>query len=571
MIHFHKISMKNFLSIGNQPIEVQFDNFDKTLVMGTNGTGKSGTVIDSLNFALFGKPFRKIRKPELVNAINEKDMRVELEFNIGDVEYKVVRGLYPSVFEIWQNGTLINQDAKAKDYQKVLEQIVSMNEKTFRQIVVLGSSSYIPFMRLTTGDRRIIMDNLLDIGVFTNMRNVVKSKLSDLKDEHQQLKYDIDIQKNSLEHKKSHLDELNTRRSSIVNENKEKLESLNNEIETYWNESVRLQEEADSIDVGDIEKVRSNIKELNDYNSKIQYSLKDLSKNKSFFQENDSCPTCSQSIDQSIAESKVSEFDNEIGKKNETISMIEKKHEELNSTLNEMEEKKNQKESLYRQVKEYVTLISTKKKYKKEIEETIARYESDNEKEIEQEIESLEVSIADMEKKFDSLDEEVLYYNTINDMLKDEGIKTQIIKNYIPILNRLIRKYLDIIEFNIDFTFDENFNETIKSRGRDEFSYSQLSEGEKLRIDIVLLFSFKELAKIKNSASTNLLILDEMGNNSLDESGFNSLMTILNSAAEDNTNIFFIGHGMSSGIDHFDRLIEFSKNNYFTTKQETVL
>lgn len=570
MIHFKNIFYKNLLSVGNNGISVDLENYSKTLVIGSNGVGKS-LLIDALHFALFGKPYKNIKKPEMVNAINQKELLVELEFTIGENSFFVRRGMNPGKFEIYKNGELLNQEASTKDYQKILEQIIGMNPKTFRQIVVLGASSYVPFMKLTTGDRRAVIENLLDIQIFTYMNSIAKGYLSELNDTYRELESDLKIDENSLHLKRNHLEEMKNRKNSYIQEHQSKVDELQSKNREIERELEQLNSHIESLDTSEKDELEQKKNKLSEQIKQLRNSYKKEQQQIDFFSNTENCPTCEQILDNEKAQEKISEHSRSLEEKQNGISKALAYQETIESKLQEISQRAIQKEEAKEKYKEKQGIIDSNNRYIENLEKQIEQLKNESDEEIEQEIQQLEEDYNTKKEKFDSTSNELLHYSTIVEMLKDSGIKSQIISNYIPILNRLIRKYLDIINFNVDFYFDEEFNETIKHRSRDEFSYSQLSAGEALRIDVVLLFAFRELAKVKNSASTNLLILDELGGSSLDAKGQEALMEILNNASNEGNSIFFIGHhNIADSQQYFDRVLEFSKTLH-TSVLENVL
>lgn len=570
MLTIKNIFYKNFLSTGNNGISVDFLSHNKTLVVGTNGQGKS-TMIDALFFCLYGKPFRNIKKPELINSINEKDMLVELEFEVNGHEYKVLRGIKPNVFEIYKDGEFIHQDASVKDYQKVLESIIGMNERTFKQIVILGSSSYVPFMKLTTGDRRAVIENLLDIQVFSYMNQLVKGYLSENNDRLKEIDSELKIKENSVELKQDHLEEMVGKRDEYVKQNDEKINELLEFNKRYDSKLDKLDEEIKNLykKIENAEENRNKISKLEQYVQKLESNKKEDNKQFQFYTENDVCPNCEQDLAEEFVQeqidglkTKIETWDDYIAKTKQKLEQEKQKYGEIKGE----EELYNQTKSKYKEIEGFK---SSNESYIQRLREHNQQMMQEDHDSIRKEISDLSEEIAELKENKEEVEQNVIHYQKLTEMLKDEGIKSQIIKNYIPILNRLIRKFLDTIEFNVDFQFEENFNEIIKYRGRDEFTYSQLSEGEKLRIDIVLLFSFKELAKIKNSAATNLLIIDELGGSSLDEAGMASMNTILEEVVhEGGTQVMFIGHNVHQFKDNFDRILEFEKPHTHTVINE---
>jgi DNA repair exonuclease SbcCD ATPase subunit len=568
MIVFEKIRWKNFLSTGNDFTEVQLNKSPTTLIVGQNGAGKS-TLLDALSFALFGKPHRNINKPQLVNSINNKNTEVEVNFTIGSHKFSVIRGIKPTKFEIWQNGNMINQSSAAKDYQKFLEQnILKLNHKSFHQIVVLGSSSFIPFMQLPAGHRRDVIEDLLDIGVFSKMNLILREKDSKLKEEINNISYEYDLNKEKIALQKKYIrdiTELNEdqieKKTDQIDANHDEIEELNMVNEELSGEIEKLQDGlADAIKQAHDEK-----QSLSQFQFQFQSQIKDVVKDAKFYEENDSCPTCSQEIDEDLrnskletAKQKASELNKAIGVAHDKLVAIE---DEI-TLLNNISEK----------VREKTSSISTNNS-------TITRLQKQVH-DLESEIDSLRGSTGDLAKANSELSElqearNVLseeklklidaksYNQAASEMLKDTGIKTKVIKQYLPVMNNLVNKYLQVLDFFVQFNLDESFNETIKSRHRDAFNYASFSEGEKQRIDLALLFTWRQIARMKNSTSTNLLILDETFDSSLDHDGIDNLMKILYTL-DDNTNVFVISHKGDLLDGKFRSKIEFIKEHNFS-------
>ena len=567
MITFEKIRWKNFLSTGNQFTEICLNDSSSTLIIGRNGAGKS-TILDALCFGLFNKPFRKINKPQLINTINEKDCIVEIEFTISSVQYKVVRGIKPTKFEVYRNGSLLDQDAASKDTQKYLEQtILKLNYKSFTQVVILGSSTFVPFMQLPAAHRREVIEDLLDIGIFSNMNTILKDRVSSLK----QRQSDCD-----------HLLKLCAEKVSMQKKNIDNIKQINDERLGEKNEKVAynlvqisqvqeyLKETKTAIDIKednalDRKTVSDKLEKLRDMRSKVSQKRNLILKELNFFAENDVCPTCTQTITTEFRESKQSS----LGAKNtEYQTGIEQMTGEITKLLGSLE-------VLEEQSRELQTLRSMYNGYERDIvrmelenldiqKEIIdlqtnqpnVELENQTLQELVSEYEATKESCSQVNKEFDE-------YRIIANLLKDSGIKSRIIKKYIPVFNQLINKYLHSMDFYVNFTLDENFDEKIMSRFRDDFSYASFSEGEKQKIDLALLFTWREIARMKNSVSTNLLILDEVFDSSLDDGGTQELLKILRSLGND-ANIFVISHKGEILVDKFLRTAIFEKVNDFS-------
>jgi len=572
MIKFQKLRFKNFLSTGNTFTEIDFINSPTTLVVGHNGAGKS-TMLDALSFGLFGKPHRKISKPQLVNSINGKGTMVEVEFMVGAQQYKIVRGIKPNIFEIWQNGNMINQNSHAKEYQQVLEKnILKLTHKSFHQIVVLGSSSFVPFMQLTGGARREVIEDLLDIGVFSKMNSILKEKTSLLKDQIRDVNHNIEMCKTKVNAQKKYLRDLNAVNTAYRNEKEEKIEEISSEIDQIQERNTELSQilaERQPPLMDNIASLAKKSKELTEYMSTFKSQIKSLVKESKFFEENEVCPSCDQDISQEIRDDKVAK--------------AKRKAKGLNDTMVLAKEKEADQRSLQ---ESYDAMMESLRNYTNELNnnnQTISRLQK-NISAVQSELSRIHDDTGDLEtanKELDSLREEELTltedkyklneqfsYNQVNaELLKDTGIKTKIIKQYIPVINQLTNQYLQILDFFVHFDLDESFQETIRSRHRDAFTYDSFSEGEKQRIDLSLLFTWRQIAKMKNSVATNLLILDETFDSSLDDDGVDNLMKIINSLGED-THVFVISHKGELEDAAFERRIEFVKEKNFSKMKE---
>jgi DNA repair exonuclease SbcCD ATPase subunit len=568
MIYFNNVRWKNFLSTGNDWSEVQLDKSPTTLIVGQNGAGKS-TLLDALSFALFGKPHRNINKPQLINSINNKNCEVEVNFTIGKHKFKVVRGIKPGKFEIWQNDNMINQSSTAKDYQKFLEQnVLKLNHKSFHQIVVLGSSSFIPFMQLPAQHRRDVIEDLLDIQIFSKMNQILREKDTKLKEEINNITYEYDLNKEKIALQKKYIrdiTELNedqiAKKVDQIDANNDEIEELSKVNEDLSTELLQLQEGLDD----ELKEAHNKKQSLLHYKAQFQTQVKSVVKDAKFYEENAVCPTCSQDIDDdlrheklSIAQSKAKELNKAISDASEQSAVVESTIERLNCVSE--------------QVRENASSISSNNS-------TITRLQGQIH-DLQNEIDSLQGSGGDLKKANEELNilnearnvlsEEKLklvdsrsYNQAASEMLKDTGIKTKVIKQYLPVMNNLINKYLQVLDFFVSFNLDESFNETIKSRHRDSFNYASFSEGEKQRIDLALLFTWRQIAKMKNSTSTNLLILDETFDSSLDHDGIDNLMKILYTL-DDNTNVFVISHKGDLLDGKFRSKIEFVKEHNFS-------
>lgn len=567
MVIFKKIRWKNFLSTGNYFTEIQLDRNTSTLIVGSNGSGKS-TLLDALTFSLFGKPFRNINKPTLINSINEKQCIVEVEFSIGNKDYKVRRGIKPNIFEIYCNDKLIDQTAANKDYQDILEkQILKLNFKSFTQIVILGSASFTPFMQLKAGDRREIIEDLLDIQIFSSMHTIIKQKLNSLKEKEIDNKYGMDLCAEKIKMQKNHIDSLKKHNENEIQKKEKELEDSYENLKKYSKDVELIDKHIQKMleTIQDQVKVDKKYKELILIESKIEDNISKLNKEKNFFENNDNCPTCKQIIDLTFKEEKFKENDSKIEKQENGKKMIsveidntKKRINEISETLRKIQEHQTESVKINASIQSLYKYIDKIKKEIESLKTTTDNVNIENEK-----LKKLksELKVLLMEKEKISTDKH--YYEFSYTMLKDSGIKTKIIKQYLPIMNKLINKYLTTMDSFINFNLDESFNETIKSRYRDDFSYNNFSEGEKQKIDLALLFTWRQIAKIKNSTNTNLLILDEVFDSSLDSASVELLMNILSELSKD-TNVFVISHKGDQLFDKFRSVITFEKKNNFS-------
>ena len=570
MIRFHKVRFRNFGSFGNNGTEIHLDKNRTTLVSGMNGHGKSFALLDSITFGLFGKPFRKINIPQLINSINEKDCYVEVYFSIGDDKYCVHRGIKPKIFEIYKNEELIDQNAKAKDYQRMLEEnILKMNYKSFTQVVILGSSSFVPFMQLTAADRRDVIEDVLDIQVFSNMNTVLKSRASLKKEEIKTLENDIVLNKDRIAVIENHVEKLIEANESKVKSLEEELSTTNNLIET---EEVKLNnllnEQQKLIDqLSELDTLKERLNKYENMEKLILNSLKKSKEKISFFEDNESCPTCTQTIHNETKGDVLSQLNEKKNEFEKASSDIRDQIEEIRNDVNGLTVVSRKSSECHTKVVDTKSTIESSRRYANKLIEEIKNItQQENDSSIDETKKNLEVLTEDknklMEKK-NELKEEGVLLGCVGNLLKDTGIKSKIIRHYLPIMNKLINKFLADMGFFAQFHLDENFNETIKSRFRDSFSYMSFSEGEKMRIDLALLLAWREIARIKNSANTNLLILDEVFDSSLDSVGteeFMKLMSILSA----NTHVFVISHKSDQLVDKFDEQITFVKSGNFS-------
>ena len=566
MIIFRKIRWRNFLSTGNHFTEIQLDNASNTLVVGSNGAGKS-TVLDALCFVLFGKPFRSVNKPQLMNSINNKDCVVEIEFNVGNKSFRIVRGIKPNLFEIYQDGTLLNQDAASRDYQEHLEKfILKLNYKSFTQIVILGSASFTPFMQLSAADRRAIIEELLDIQIFSAMNNIIKEKLTINKDSIATKKHEIDLAQQKYDLQKLHTDEVDQNNAEKAIQYDKAIQLTYGEIqEIHANTATTTSKIEESLQlVINKSQVETKLKTITKIESQIEANLSKYRKDISFFQQNDNCPTCRQEIALGFKETELANTNQRVTECEHGLIDLEKKIIEEQSKLNEMAETQKEIQKLQILAATNNTAVIEKQKYIKTVEKQLAELNLNKESTAkeQQQLQELLDCLLKQQEDLRTLIEEKTYYDAASGLLKDTGIKTKIVKQYLPIINKLVNKYLASFDFFVNFNLDESFRETIKSRHRDEFTYASFSEGEKQKIDLALLFSWRAVAKLKNSANTNLLILDEVFDSSLDANGTEYLMMILHML--EGANVFVISHKGDVLQDKFRNLIRFEKVKNFS-------
>jgi len=566
MIVFRYVRWKNLLSTGNYFTEIKLDNNQNTLVVGENGSGKS-TMLDALCFGLFGKAFRNINKPSLLNSINGKDCVIEIEFDTNNKSYKVVRGIKPNVFEIYQNGELLNQDAAARDYQEILEKtILKLNYKSFTQIVILGSASFVPFMQLSASDRRAIIEDLLDIQIFSTMNGILREKLSGNKDSTTSKKYDIDLSQQKFELQEKYIKELKQNNDDRVTEYDKEVRSNQSVIQTLHDETANLITEVATHQTSVEEKtsVENKLKTITKLESQIESTVSKYRKDISFFQHNDDCPTCRQTIAIGFKETEIANLSTKAAECEHGLSELEKKLLAEQNKLNSINEVQKKIQALQIKIATNNTSINETNKYitklQKQIEE-LKQLKVVSEKE-QQDLKELKDSLSQLQEELKVLIQDKTYYEVASGLLKDTGIKTKIIKQYLPIINKLVNKYLASLDFFVNFNLDESFKETIKSRHRDEFTYNNFSEGEKQRIDMALMLTWRAVAKLKNSSNTNLLILDEVFDSSLDTGGTEELMKILHML--DGVNLFVISHKGDILQDKFSNVIKFDKVKNFS-------
>ena len=572
MIIFKKLRWKNFLSTGNIFTEINLVDKKTNLIIGQNGAGKS-TVLDALTFSLFGKPFRKINKPLLVNSINDKDCLTEIEFQIGKNEYLIRRGIKPTVFEIYQNGEMLDQTSSTIDNQKQVEQnILKMNYKSFTQIVVLGSSTFVPFMRLPVASRREIIEDILDIQIFSVMNINLKDKIKFANDDIKDRDYQIDLLQEKVTMQNNFLVNLDLQNQNDIQEKNNKVIHFNKQEKQVTNKLEQLNQEKNSIneETKQFSNVSTKLKKLGNLRGKIQQKFATHKKEHQFFTENTTCPTCTQHINEELRDTKVSDIMNSIEELKQGMDEMElaiKLEEERECKFTELRQKCT---SVFNEIQIQQFQIGSYQSQIRDLQQEISELQNNNTNRNEEDskLHGLEKALLEAKNQMTTTKEERDCLLVASQLLKDNGIKTRIIKKYLPVMNKLINEYLQNMDFYANFTLDENFQETIKSRYRDSFSYESFSEGEKARIDISLLLTWRAIAKLKNSVDTNLLILDEIFDGSLDQNGTGELGWILKNF-DDKTNVFVISH--KEGIsEKFDKTIKFEKVKNFSVSRVTV-
>jgi len=571
VIVFKKIKYRNFLSTGNTPIEVDLRKSPTTLIIGQNGSGKS-TLLDALCWALFNKPFRIIKKEQMINTINQSDCEVEIDFEVGTKQYKVKRGVKPNLFEIYCNGQLIDQNASNIDYQKYLERnIMKLNYRSFIQVVILGSSLYEPFMKMKSRYRKEAVEEILDIKVFSHMDWMLRDQQGQLSKEILDVRHKCDLIETKYETELKHFNALSDLNTNDIDDKKEQLEKNNKANETYTLKVEELNKEIDSIkdELQGKEEVDNKLKQLLKMETKIEHNLHGHKKNLEFFQENDNCPTCTQPLEAEFRGEKIAY---EKGK----ITVLEDGVKKLTEEVVKMEEKVNhfgaiskKLSDLYVDIAKVNTSLEQLNSYSDKIHEEILQLENKqtDSKKIATDLQQLKEELEQVKVQRDKVTNDKKYVDVLREVLSEKGAKTQIIRKFLPIMNTLINQYLQSMDLYVSFHLDEEFNETVKSRHRDTFVYNSFSEGEKLRIDLALLFTWRTIAKMKNSVNTNLLILDEIFDSSLDAQGTDDFFKIINKL--NNENIFIISHKGDIMFDKFTNIMKFEKYKNFTRLQQT--
>ena len=567
MILFEKVRWKNFLSTGNQYTEINFTEYDTNLIIGTNGAGKS-TVLDALTFSLFSKPFRKINKGQLVNTVNEKDCKVEVEFTVNGVCWKVIRGIKPNIFEIWKDGRLLDQFSHSADQQKWLEQnVIKMNYKSFTQIVILGSSAFVPFMQLTNNHRREVIEDLLDIKIFSSMNNIIKDKIRQRKEEIKVLTLKKESLNDKVQMQENFIEELEMRGKENIEEKKSKIKVLGIEIDTHIEKNEMTEGDVKDL-IDEQEKVTGatkKLRELGNLKGKISQKVTTITKEHKFFTDNTVCPTCTQSIEEEFRINKINDAQTK-------AKELQSGYKELEQAIKEEEERERHFTKLSKEITNLThgisknnTRISGCQRQIRDLEseiQTLTEQLADRNTEHEK-LESFKESLTTTYNELVSQKESISYYDFSYGLLKDGGVKSKIIKKYLPLINQQVNRYLQMMDFYINFILDEEFNETVSSPIHEDFSYASFSEGEKMRIDLALLFTWREVARMKNSVNTNLLIMDEVFDSSLDGYGTEEFLKIIKYVIKD-ANIFVISHKVGLE-DRFDSVTRFEKVKGFSS------
>ena len=572
MIIFNTIRWKNFLSTGNQFTEIQLDASPSTLIQGSNGAGKS-TILDALTFVLFNKPFRRINKPQLVNSINEKDCVVEIEFTIGQVKWKIIRGIKPAKFEIWRDGNPIDQVAASTDQQKWLEQqVLKMNFKSFTQVVILGSSTFVPFMQLTPAYRREVIEDILDIQIFSTMNVLLKDRLRQVIEQQKDCGYELKSAEEKVKMQEEYIRNSQISNESVILKKQEELDKIEEEIFDLQKQINMLEAENLDIDANttEMDAIQRQLRKLHELKFKISHNKSDAEKNLDFFHDNDTCPTCTQTIENQFKDRKITDLRGKTLQYVDALSTMEEQLLDLDGKFTLLQERRDVKKTNASKVFHLSNIIKRNENSIFNLKEEINRLsDSPDIAKMQGKLEVYQEEYSQTEQRCAEVSKQKSEYEVIGNLLKDGGIKAQIIKKYIPVINNRINRHLTNMDFYVNFTLDEEFDEVIKSRYRDEFSYASFSEGEKQKIDLALLFTWREIARMKSSVSTNLLILDEVFDSSLDASGTEELLKILKSL-DSSTNTFVISHKGEILVDKFVNNIRFDKVSDFSKIVEEV-
>lgn len=565
MLLFKTVRWKNFLSTGNSGIEIELDRSRTTILIGESGTGKS-TLLDAISFALFNRPFRNINKGQLVNSVNGRECLVEIEFNVGNKDYLIRRGIKPNLFEIYCNGSLLNQNSHTRDYQQFLEtNILQCNFKAFSQIVVLGASNFTPFMQLKPSDRRNIIEGLLDIEVFSVMNVILKNRLSGIKTTLSENEYAIDLATEKIAVHEKYLEERARNREEKINENMDKIEDNKKQIE-----KIKSINDKHLLEVKELEAklefktdVEKEVNKIISIQSKLNSKIKKVSKEIDFYEEHDECPTCHQEIQQEFKQSEIDKKINQLREYDKGIENAKVSIQKLNDKLGKAVELEDKIDELQTEIGKNISSIDAINQFIKKIARDTLKIKENIKKAEDTAIDELKEKIESLEERKEKLFKERSVHDLVSTLLKDGGVKAKIIKQYLPLINKYTNQFLTAMNFFVAFHIDEEFNETIKSRQRDNFSYENFSEGEKQRIDLALLFTWRKIAKMKNSVNTNLLVLDEVLDSYLDTTATENVLQLINSDMFKNTNVFVISH-KESITDKFHANIRFTKKKNFS-------
>jgi len=564
-LHFKSVRWQNFLSTGNEFTEIQLDKSPSTLIVGENGAGKS-TFLDAISFVLYGKPYRNINKPLLINSITNKNCLVEAELVVKKKHYLIRRGIKPAIFEIYCDGVLIEQNASVREYQEYLEKnVLRLNHKSFTQIIVVGSANFIPFMQLKPGERRNVIEDLLDIEIFSKMYTLLKDRVSKNKDALIESKYQIDLLEQRIDLTKKHMNELMSMQKSDRESKQNRIDELKKQIDEHTVKSQELQEKVNekSATISDQQQVMKKLEKLNQYEYQLKHKIESIQKDISFLHDNDECPTCQQFIEKDFKDEKIQVKNLKKDEIEDGLNQLSEHYNELNNRMKEITEVQESISELNRLIMNENTSITM---CQNNIQDLANKLEEDKEQVNDNSVDELKQLKTNLEQHQKKHEEYVLLkeqYEVASSLLKDGGIKARIIKQYVPIINKLVNKYLASMDFFVQFELDENFNEKIRSRFRDEFTYDSFSEGEKMRIDLALLFTWRAVAKLRNSISTNLLILDEVFDSSLDTTGTDEFLKIITQLSQ-GTNVFVISHKGDQLYDKFQSNIRFTKVKNFS-------
>jgi len=566
MITFETLTITNFMSVGNAPLVIDYTSNKSTLVTATNGSGKSSVMMDSICFALYGKPYRNINKPQLLNSINGKNCLVEIKFSVGKTKYTVKRGIKPALFEIYKNGVLLNQDAASRDYQKVLEQsILKMNYRTFTQVVIMGSGNYVPFMRLKSNERREFIEDVLDIKIFSIMNQLLKQHMKDTDDQEKAIKHTIDLLKEKATMQQSFIATLEKEKQTRTSEIQFQIDSMSAEIIILNDKIELLSEQADTLgdSAKDLSKIQTKMKDLVSIQSKIQKNIEKNTADKDFYSSIEVCPTCHQTVEDHHREKIIGKVDDKLNEFQKGLINVEAVMADINREVEDVEARQKELQKIQGEIGTSQSSIAVAQRlvqnYQRDMADLLTNSASVDAERDKLKVISKEIVAKDKQRKEVVIQQE--YNDATASLLKDTGIKTKIIKQYVPVFNKLINTYLSHLDLFVSFELDENFNETVKSRYRDSFTYDSFSEGEKQRIDLAMLFTFREIARMKNAINVNLLIMDEVLDQSLDGIGVENFFNIIGSLSS--TNLFVISHRENMG-DKFDAHMKLSKPNNFT-------